>query len=44
VRDPLNNEALRSCIEKEVTAQAFPKAEKAPVVIEFAATFEPPAK
>lgn len=44
VRDPLNNEALRSCIEKEVAAQAFPKAEKAPVEIEFAATFEPPAK
>jgi len=44
VRDPLNNEALRSCVEKEVAAQPFPKAEKAPVEIEFAATFEPPAK
>jgi hypothetical protein len=43
VRDPLSNETLRSCIEKEVAAHPFPKAEKAPVEIEFSATAESPA-
>ncbi|MBN2359320.1 MAG: zinc ribbon domain-containing protein [Deltaproteobacteria bacterium] len=43
VRDPLANEVLSSCIEKEVAAHPFPKAEKAPVEIEFSSTAEPPA-